>query len=74
MCFATVVDYDALRKSTAAVFDVKVQEVKGLVAKLQKTQRAAEQTLEKCACCSLHATSFGDLAWICRRYEKSCTM
>ena len=74
MCFATVVDYDALRKSTAAVFDVKIQEVKGLVAKLQKTQRAAEQTLEKCACCSLHATSFGDLAWICRRYEKSCTM
>ena len=51
MCFATVVDYDALRKSTAAVFDVKIQEVKGLVAKLQKTQRAAEQTLEKCACC-----------------------
>ena len=64
MCFATVVDYDALRKSTAAVFDVKIQEVKGLVEKLQKTQRAAEQTLEKCACCSLRATSVGDLAWI----------
>jgi hypothetical protein len=33
---APVVDYDALRK-----------EVQGLVAKLQKTQRAAEQALDK---------------------------
>ena len=64
MCFATVVDYDALRKSTAAVFDVKIQEVKGLVEKLQKTQRAAEQTLEKCAYCSLHATGVRDRVWI----------
>ena len=64
VCFSTVVDYDALRKSTAAAFDVKVQEVKGLVEKLQKTQRAAEQTLEKCAYCSLHATCVRDRAWI----------
>ena len=53
--FAKVVDYDALRKNTAAVFDAKAQEVRGLVEKLQKTQRAAEQTLEECACFSLRA-------------------
>ena len=64
MCFTTVVDYDALRKSTAAVFDVKIQEVKGLVEKLQKTQRAAEQTLEKYVYCSLHAACVRDRAWI----------
>jgi len=63
MCLSTVVDYDALRKSTAAAFDVKVQEVKGLVEKLQKTQRAAEQTLEKCACSSLHAICVSECAW-----------
>jgi len=44
---APVVDYDAMRKSMAAVFDSKVQEVRSLVTKLQKTQRAAENTLEK---------------------------
>ena len=64
MFFAIVVDYDALRKNTAAVFDAKVQEVRGLVEKLQKTQRAAEQTLEKCACCSLRATLVRDRACI----------
>ena len=45
-----VTDYDAMRKNMAAIFDGKVAEVRGLVAKLQKTQRAAEQTLEKYAC------------------------
>ena len=45
-----VTDYDAMRKNMAATFDGKVAEVRGLVAKLQKTQRAAEQTLEKYAC------------------------
>ena len=45
-----VADYDAMRKNMAAIFDKKVEEVRGLVTKLQKTQRAAEQTLEKCAC------------------------
>lgn len=53
LSFATVVDYDAMRKNLAAVFDGKIEEVRGLVTKLQKTQRAAEQTLEKCACCLL---------------------
>merc|ERR1711862_242172 len=42
---APVSDYDALRKETAAVFDAKVGEVKELVSKLQKTQKAAEQAL-----------------------------
>ena len=42
-----VVDYDAMRKDMAAVFEGKIQVVRGLVTKLQKTQRAAEQTLEK---------------------------
>jgi hypothetical protein len=45
-----VTDYDAMRKNMAATFDGKVAEVRDLVAKLQKTQRAAEQTLEKYAC------------------------
>jgi len=44
---APVTDYDAMRKNMAATFDGKVAEVRDLVAKLQKTQRAAEQTLEK---------------------------
>jgi len=41
------VDYDSMRKSMAATFDEKIQEVRGLVTKLQKTQRAAEQTRDK---------------------------
>ena len=45
--FAAVVDYDALRKEAASVFEDKIVEVRGLVAKLQKTQRAAEQVLDK---------------------------
>ena len=40
-------DYDGLRKEVAAVFADKVMEVQTLVAKLQKTQRAAEQALDK---------------------------
>ena len=46
---APVVDYNGLRKEVAAAFADKVGEVQGLVAKLQKTQRAAEQALDKCA-------------------------
>jgi len=42
-----VVDYDAMRKEVAAVFVEKAAEVQDLVAKLQKTQRAAEQALDK---------------------------
>ena len=47
MFVLSVVDYDVMRKSMATVFDGKIQEVRSLVSKLQKTQRAAEQTLEK---------------------------
>ena len=43
----TVVDYDAVRKETAGAFEEKIVEVRGLVAKLQKTQRAAEQALDQ---------------------------
>lgn len=64
MLFSPVVDYDALRKNTATVFDAKVQEVRGLVDKLQKTQRAAEKTLEKCASFSFCAWPVRDCAWI----------
>lgn len=46
---APVVDYDALRKEVATVFADKAVEVQGWVAKLQRTQRAVEQTLDKCA-------------------------
>ena len=42
---ASVTDYDGLRKEVAAIFADKVVEVQRLVAKLQKTQRAA---LDKC--------------------------
>ena len=42
-----VADYDGLRKETAAVFDAKVGEVKDLVSKLQKTQKAVEQALDQ---------------------------
>ena len=43
----TVVDYDAVRKETASAFEEKIVEVRGLVSKLQKTQRAAEQALDQ---------------------------
>ena len=42
-----VVDYDALRAETAKVFDARAVEVRALVSKLQKTQRAAEQVLDQ---------------------------
>ena len=44
---AAVVDYDALRKEVITVFADRAVEVHGLVAKLQKTQRAAEQALDR---------------------------
>ena len=43
-----VTDYDGLHMEVAAIFKDKVVEVQCLVAKLQKTQRAAEQALDKC--------------------------
>ena len=42
-----VVDYDAVRAETAAVFEARALEVRTLVTKLQKTQRAAEQVLDQ---------------------------
>ena len=44
---APVVDYDALRKEVVTVFADRAAQVQGLVAKLQKTQRAAEQALDR---------------------------
>ena len=44
---APVVDYDALRKEVVTVFADRAAEVQGLVVKLQKTQRAAEQALDR---------------------------
>merc|ERR1719440_1780574 len=44
---APVVDYDALRKEMASVFEDRAAKVQAFVAKLQKTQRAAEQALDK---------------------------
>merc|ERR1712032_1764824 len=43
---APVIDYDAMRAEAKAVFDSKLGEVRGLVVRLQKTQRAAEQALD----------------------------
>ena len=67
---APVVDYDSLRKEVAAIFEEKVVEVQGLVAKLQKTQRAAEQALDKCAFSLV--TLLACLSRRCGRYEKTC--
>ena len=44
---APVVDYDALRKEVVTIFADRASEVQGLVVKLQKTQRAAEQALDQ---------------------------
>ena len=41
------VDYDALRKDISSSFEDKVVEIQSLVVKLQKTQRAAEQVLDR---------------------------
>jgi len=44
---APVVDYDGVRRDVSSIFADKAAEVQSLVAKLQKTQRAAEQALDK---------------------------
>lgn len=44
---APVVDYDALRKEVVTIFADRAAEVQGLVMKLQITQRAAEQALDR---------------------------
>lgn len=70
---APVVDYDGVRQEVSNIFADKAAEVQSLVAKLQKTQRAAEQALDK----------FVSFAHVCLdswmnhvpplcRYEKTC--
>jgi hypothetical protein len=44
---APVADYDGVRREVSSIFADKAAEVQSLVAKLQKTQRAAEQALDK---------------------------
>ena len=44
---APVVDYDGMRREVSSIFVDKAAAVQSLVAKLQKTQRAAEQALER---------------------------
>ena len=46
MLSAPVVDYDAARAETAALFDGKIGEVKGYISKLQKAEHAAESALD----------------------------
>ena len=46
---ASVVDYGALRKDVVTILAERAAEVQGLVTKLQKTQRAAEETLDRYA-------------------------
>ena len=70
---APVVDYDGVRQEVSNIFADKAAEVQSLVAKLQKTQRAAEQALDKfvlsvhmvAVCGQPHAHSLS-------RYEKTC--
>ena len=42
-----VLEYDALRKEAGASIADKTDEVRALVGKLHKTQRAAEEALDK---------------------------
>ena len=44
---APIVDYDGVRQEVSNIFADKAVQIQGLVAKLQKTQRAAEQALDK---------------------------
>ena len=44
---APVVDYDVMRKEISHISADKAFEVQGLVARLEKTQRAAEQALDR---------------------------
>lgn len=44
---APVVDYDGMRREVSSIFVDKAAAVQSLVSKLQKTQRAAEQALDK---------------------------
>ena len=46
-CIAGV-DYDAVRGQALRLRTAKIEEVKGLVSKLQKAQRAAEDALDLC--------------------------
>lgn len=68
---APVVDYNGLRKEVAAAFADKIVEVQGLVAKLQKTQRAAEQALDK-RVPSHCVTARQAVSRNSGRYEKTC--
>ena len=56
---APVVDYDEVRQEVSNIFADKAAEVQSLVAKLQKTQRAAEQALDK-------FVSFARVVLVCR--------
>ena len=70
---APIIDYDGVRQEVSNIFADKAAEVQSLVAKLQKTQRAAEQALDKfvlsvhmvAVCGQPHAHSLS-------RYEKTC--
>jgi len=42
-----VIDYDALRKEAGTSIADKTAEIRTLVGKLHKTQRAAEEALDK---------------------------
>ena len=70
------VDYDALRKDISSSFEDKVVEIQSLVLKLQKTQRAAEQVLDRCTSpyrCDMRARHGRPNPWnIVSRYEKMC--
>jgi hypothetical protein len=67
---APLVNYANLRKNAAAAFASKVNEVQGLVARFQKTQRAAEKTLNKCALLRPDVAAYAFVHF--DSYEKSC--
>ena len=69
---APVVDYDALRKEISSVFEDRTAKVQAFVARLQKTQRAAEQALDRSmsdACCQAHGCFYIALAGMRRRAQ-----
>ena len=52
LCFSVpVVDYDAVRAELKGAFAAKVDEVRSVLSRLQKAQRAAEQALDMSMIC-----------------------
>ena len=70
MC--AVVDYDAVRAKAHTLRESKVEEVKQLVAKLQKAQHAAEDALDLYRSDYDHMICMSREDYYIDRYRKKC--